>query len=258
MTDDRESLRAQLEEIDSGDWEAQVPVYESILRLREGDLLAARGLALALVKVQDFDRAEEVVEEALLVHGEDRILLNRMRDIESARRRAVREAAASRGNSTSQIARLARTWIKAVHYDNDGWTEEPGTEMWISDPGQRDENGVRLLTAANEPRGRPSWRLGEQSGIYFGGTHRVPMLVEIISTPEFDPAFVQAAEWANPDDGERWPWVTWVRVLKSVKVEAAPTLDELGIASSSMQQRARLLTDPEVHARLVQALEAAS
>lgn len=68
----------------------------------------------------------------------------------------------------------------------------------------------------------------------------------------------QAADWAKGDDGERCPWVTRFRVLKAVDVSVAPTLAELGIATTSMQQRARLLTDPDIHERLVQALDAAS
>ena len=148
------------------------------------------------------------------------------------------------------MERAPSSWIKAIHYDGDGWNESEGEKLWISDPGQRDASGERLYTAAGDPWGRPSWRVGEETGIYFGGTGRVPVLVEIIEPPEFNPAFVQAADWAQPDDGERWPWVTWVRILKSVAVEAAPSLGQLGIQTSSMQQRARLRTDPDIHRRL--------
>ena len=258
MTEDLDRLRAASGELDVGDYHGAVEVYEAILLLKEGDLLATRGLALALVKLGQLDRAEEIVQEALLSHPEDKILLNRAKDIAIARRHAAKLTGKSKGTRRSSIDASPSTWIKAVHYDGGGWDELPGDETWLSDPGQRDARGERLYTAAGDPWGRPSWRVGEQVGVYFGGTHRVPVLAEIISPPEFNPGFVQAADWAQEGDGERWPWVTRFRVLKIVEVDAAPTLESLGIETSSMQQRARLLTTPDIHARLVRALEAAS
>ena len=250
--DDLDALRARAKSLAPDAWDEHVSVNEAILRLQAGDLVATRRLALALVKLGNFDRAEEIVQEALALQPGDDLLMRRAQDIARGRPRA--EVAAANARNRPSVERLPSTWIKAVHYDGDGWTESEGTELWISDPGQRDAIGERLYTASGDPYGRPSWRVGEEAGIYLGGTHRVPMLVEIIRPPDFNPSHVQAADWAQPGDGERWPWVTWVRVLKSVAVEAAPTLDELGIESSSMQQRARLLTSPDIHQRLRKAL----
>lgn len=254
MADPIDDLRARAANLNPDELDEAVAVNEAILRLQAGDLVATRRLALALIRLGELDRAEEVVQETLVQHPGDKILLNRAADIVSHRRWAAGESA--KGKSRPVVAQVASTWIKAVHYDGSGWAEGPGDEMWLSDPGQRDADGNRLLTAAGEPWGRPSWRVGEQAGVYFGGTQRVPVLVEIIALPAFDPAFVQAADWAKDDDGERWPWVTWVRVLKAVDVKDAPTLDQLGIATTSMQQRARLRTSPKIHGRLVQALNA--
>jgi hypothetical protein len=248
VTDELAELQARVNALAPDAWEEHVSLNEAILRLQAGDLVASRRLALALVKLAEFDRAEEIVEEALVLHPADDVLMRRAHDIARGRR----IAAEVRTRSSPERARS--TWIKAVHYAGDGWTESEGTEFWISDPGQRDAGGERLYTASGDPWGRPSWRVGDEAGIYFGGTGRVPFLVEIIEPPEFNPSFVQAANWAQPGDGERWPWVTWVRVLRSVPVEAAPTLGQLGIESSSMQQRARLRTDPDIHQRLRKAL----
>jgi hypothetical protein len=258
MSEDLDALRARSDELDPTDLNEAVDVYEAILRLEEGDVLATRGLALALIKLGELDRAEEIVQEALILHPEDKILRARADDVVRDRRLATKQTAAGKSRKKPATTHVSSTWIKAVHYDGSGWAPLPGDEMWLSDPGQRDSHGERLYTAAGEPWGRPSWRVGEQAGVYFSGTRRVPVLVEIIAPPEFNPSFVQAADWAKHDDGERWPWVTWVRVLKAVDVGKAPTLDHLGIATTSMQQRARLRTDPDIHWRLVQALEAAS
>jgi hypothetical protein len=250
--DELAALQARASSLPPDAWEEGVSVNEAILRIRAGDLIAARRLALALVKLDDFDRAEEVVQEALALHPGDGILTRRAEDIDRGRRTA--EAVAVKAKTRSSVDRAPRTWIKAVYGDGGGWAESEGMELWISDPGQRDANGERLYTAAGEPWGRPSWRVGEEAGIYLGGTQRVPVLVEIIRPPEFNPSLVQAADWAQPGDGERWPWVTWIRVLKSVDVEVAPTLGELGIETTSMQQRAHLRTDPDIHHRLRAAL----
>src|SRR3954451_717398 len=100
MTDDLDDLRARSDELDPEDFRGAVAVYEAILRLEEGDLLATRGLALALVKLGELDRADEVVQEALVLHPEDRVLLARADDIASARRWAAKEAAAGKGRKT--------------------------------------------------------------------------------------------------------------------------------------------------------------
>ena len=252
------ALRARSDEIEPEDYEGAVALYEAILRLEEGDVLATRGLVLALIKLREFDRADEIVQEALALHPEDKLLRAREADIAGARRWAAREAAVGKTKNASSRARASSTWIKAVHYYGGRLAQDIGEEMWLSDPGQRDPHGERLYTAAGEPWGRPSWRVGEQVGVYLGGTKRVPVLAEIIAPPEFGPEFVQAAEWAKDGDGERWPWVTRFRVLKAVKLDDAPTLDQLGIATISMQRRARLCTDREIHGRLVQALHAKS
>lgn len=257
MSDDIDALRARADELDAED-DAAVEVNEAILRLEEGDLIATRRLALALVKRGDLDRAEEVVQEALLLHPGDPTLTKRLDGIVRDRRWAANEAASPRGARGPSGKRVARTWLKAVSYDGSGWEVEPGEELWLSDPGQRDADGNRMLTAAGEPWGRPSWRVGEQVGVYLSGTQRVPVLVEITVAPAFDPEFVQAAGWAKEGDGERWPWVTHARVVKAVKLDAAPTLEELGITRIAMQRRARLTTTPEIHARLVEALDAPS
>src|SRR4051812_13022412 len=165
-TEDIDALRALSDELDPEDLDDAVGIYEAILRLEGGDVLATRGLALALIKLGELDRAEEIVQEALVLHPEDKMLLARADDIARNRRWAAKEAAAGKGRKKSAVTRVSSTWIKAVHYGGGSCGERPGNEMWLSDPGQRDPRGKRLYTAAGEPWGRPSWRVGEQAGIY--------------------------------------------------------------------------------------------
>ena len=184
MGDEIAELQARVNELAPDAWEEQVAVNEAILRLRAGDLVATRRLALALVKLGQMDRAEEVVQEALVLHPADDILTRRAEDIARGRRTAAAEARTR--SSRSSVEGTPSSWIKSVHYDGDGWVESEGTEYWISDPGQRDPSGERLYTATGDPWGRPSWRVGEEAGIYYSGTGRVPLLVEIIQPPEFN------------------------------------------------------------------------
>jgi hypothetical protein len=77
--------------------------------------------------------------------------MRRTEDIVRGRR--IADVAAAKARTRSSTERAPATWIKAVHYDGDGWTETEGTELWISDPGQRDANGERLYTAGGDPWG---------------------------------------------------------------------------------------------------------
>src|SRR4051794_23910025 len=108
----------------------------------KGDLVASRRLALALVKLGEFDRAEEVVEEVLVPRPADDVLMRRAHDVGRGRHMA------NEARARSPLERAASSWIKAVHCGGDGWTESEATELWISVPGQRDARGERLYTAS--------------------------------------------------------------------------------------------------------------
>jgi hypothetical protein len=143
-------------------------------------------------------------------------------------------------------------WIKALHYHDDDYTIRPKEETWISDVGRRSKSGRRIYRKDGEPWGAPSWRVGDEIGLYYGGTLRVPLLVEVIAPPEFNPDLVQQdSHGQEPDAGERWPWVTPVRGLRSFDVGNAPTLSKLGIDHKRMMRRTKLMLTPTEHHRLV-------
>lgn len=135
-------------------------------------------------------------------------------------------------------------WLKSLHYRHDNWTIRPGEETWISDIGRIDKRGRRVYRKDGTPWGEPSWKLGDEVGLYFSGTLRVPVLVEVIAPPRFDPDYVQQFnDGGEPDAGERWPWVTEVRGLDAVPLRRAPTLDDIGVPHESMMQRPRLILE---------------
>jgi hypothetical protein len=107
-------------------------------------------------------------------------------------------------------------------------------ETWISDIGRRTAKGERVYRSDGVPWGEPSWTVGDEIGLYFGGTLKVPVLVTVTSPPEFNPELVQRESHGGElDAGERWPWVTRVRGLRSVPLSHAPTLDDLGFLAST-------------------------
>jgi hypothetical protein len=68
------------------------------------------------------------------------------------------------------------------------------------------------------------------------------VLGEVAYAPSFDPAFV-TTESGSAKDGQRWPWVTMIRVLHCARTDSGPTLEELEIGERGMQLRTRRLLD---------------
>jgi hypothetical protein len=149
----------------------------------------------------------------------------------------------------------SKAWLKAIHYRHDDWTILPGDDTWISDPGRRDAKGQRVNRADGTPWGQPSWSVGDHIGLYFTGTLKVPVLVEVVAPPTFDPERVQAEnDGGEPDAGERWPWRTPVRGVSRTDLAVAPDLHELGIDPELMRRRPKLGLALAQYRRLVRAL----
>jgi hypothetical protein len=157
--------------------------------------------------------------------------------------------------SNTDPASAVTGWLKSIHYRYDSWAIQPGELSWISDIGRHDRHGDRVYRQDGTPWGEPSWKVGDRVGLYFSGTLRVPILVEVTAPPRFDPEHVQKYnDGGEPDAGERWPWLTEVRGLFAIPFARAPTLDDVGVGHDSMRQRSRLLLNPgQLHA-LEQAL----
>lgn len=148
-------------------------------------------------------------------------------------------------------------WIKQLHYRHDNWTIAPGEERWISDPGQRDNNGERIYCKDQSPAGKPSYKLGDVIGLYFGTTLKVPLVVEVIELPSFNPEFVQKnSDGKELDAGERWPWMTRVRGKLRATLNQAPDIDYLGIARGPINRGLpHFKLSPEQYQKLADALD---
>jgi hypothetical protein len=251
MAADLDDLRARSDALaDRLEDDGALEVNAEILAALPGDAKATLRLGAGLMAVGRVKDALDVYEKGAQSNPRNTMIANRVKQARNAV--ALGETAPPAGGKRRKPA-TPTAWLKSIHHDpveDADWTIAPGEETWISDAGQHDADGNRMYRADGTPWGEPSWQIGAKVGLYFGGTYRVPILVEITGKPYCDEEFV-ARESGKPEDGRRWPWVTPVRGISAVSLADAPRLEDLGIPHSSMQQRARLVLDDEQRKRLL-------
>src|SRR6476620_10447446 len=143
MTAHLDQLRARSDALADklGDDDA-LEVNRAILAIEPGHVVATNRLGAGLMKAGRAKEALEVYEAGLQVHPGNAIMRDRTRQARHAAALPDPPPARATGGRRKGTASAGPTaWIKAVHYDGDGWTVEPGAEHWISDPGQVDGNG---------------------------------------------------------------------------------------------------------------------
>ena len=190
-------------------------INQAILELDPANELAATAARHRPPRTPAASRsAIAVLEAAVRAHPENTVADKRLQQAQ----RDIATAAVPKPRRRPK-ARIAReVWVKAMEY-KDGWTTKPGQLTWVSDAGIIDHNGRRKIRDNGQPWGEPSWRVGDQVGLYLDDTNTIPVLAEIAARPVFDPAFV-AAQSGSAEDGERWPWVTEVRVITTLPPES--------------------------------------
>jgi tetratricopeptide (TPR) repeat protein len=253
MAADLDDLRSRSDALgDRLEDDGALEVNAEILALAPGDAKATLRLGAGLMARGRVKDALEVYEKGAEANPRNTMIAGRVKQARNAvglaDKAPPRAAAGKRGVRSSGVT----GWLKAMYHE-DGWTVEPGQTTWISDPGQIDAGGERMIRADGVPWGEPSWSIGDPVGLYFSGTKKVPLLVRVAERPRFDPAFVEQ-ETGSAEDAQRWPWVTPVKGIAALPLDKAPTLEQLGIAHARMQQRARLVLDGEERKRLLSLL----
>jgi hypothetical protein len=119
-------------------------------------------------------------------------------------------------------------WLKVLHSFGGGT---------VGDPHRLGRDG--------EPVMRPAYEPGDLALIYLAGTYRCPALVEVTAPASFDAS------------QRRWGWRTPVRLLRQVRIDDAPTLEEIGVARVSVGRQSRLRLTAEQFERGRRAIEAA-
>jgi PLD-like domain len=136
--------------------------------------------------------------------------------------------------------RRARTglWLKMLYHhtrrDTPNWWRHV---KWISD-GRPPPSPQQLV-------GGPRYEVGDLLVFYLlekrGPVRCCPAVGEVMSEPAYDPEFVAAN--GAPGDELQWPWVTRVKVLDSVSLDGAPTLDDLEVGPQSVRQQGRIVLE---------------
>lgn len=113
-----------------------------------------------------------------------------------------------------------QAWLKVMHR----WAGRE--QATVGDP--------HRLGVHGEPLMRPAYEPGDLALIYLAGTYRCPALVEIVAHASFDAG--------RP----RWGWRTEVRqLLEAPSLEAAATLEEIGVPRIAVGRQSRLRLRPD-------------
>jgi hypothetical protein len=248
---DFDALKRRSAELKFTATEKALTVHRTIFEQEPSYEPAANRLGITLYNMERLDEAQAVFEAAIEASPGNAIAVRRLYEV---KRRIANPPEPPKPPAQPKAPPGPSYWIKAIPGGGNGWTMSPGNDDWISDIGQRDEEGERVYTQDGTPANKPSWKPGDQVGLYFDETRKVPVLVEIMARPEFAPEIV-AQRAGSPDAGDRAPWVTKVRCILAVELEDAPTLADLGLQDSNAIRRSRFGIDAETHARLRAALQ---
>lgn len=128
-------------------------------------------------------------------------------------------------------------WLKSV-YNTDRRTSAADWRdqlTWLSD-------GHRF--SGDRPTYRPKYEVGDELVVYAVTDGVCPVRAEVIAEPVFDPERVSRE--SGSDEGERWGWLTEIRVLAAADLDRAPSLIEVGVAPLSVRQSDHIhLTDEQ-------------
>jgi len=132
------------------------------------------------------------------------------------------------------------TWLK-VGYFTASQEALPSywlKRTWVSDsPGR---TSPRWKTHKRPRRGReyppfgPQYEIGDRLVVYITARGRCPAILEVVAAPRWDPAVVDDAQ---SGEGERWGVVTDVKGIRSMSLDNAPSLQDLGVSATSVQRK---------------------
>lgn len=119
-------------------------------------------------------------------------------------------------------------WLKSI-YNRPGRTKasEWRSLDWISDHHRFRGDG--------SPSQRPGYSVGDEVLLYSVTEGVCPARFEVSALAQYDPKRVEAQ--GNRGDGKRWGWLTEVRLIESVDLDRAPTLEEIGVSPRSVGQK---------------------
>ena len=118
----------------------------------------------------------------------------------------------------------------------DGWTVHPGELTWVNDAGIIDKDGYRVYREDGQAAGKPSWHMGDAVGLSCECDSSRSRCSARSRTRRHSTGLLYA-ESGSAKDGQRWPWVTMIRVLQGAPADSGPTLDELEVGERGCSGR---------------------
>jgi hypothetical protein len=135
------------------------------------------------------------------------------------------------GYFTAAQEAAARYWL-----DRDWVSDGPGRLSSWWNTFERPRKGQVYPTHG------PQYEIGDRLVIYITEFGACPAITEVVGEPRWDPGYVDRESGSN--DGEDWGVVTPVKGLWSVKLSAAPLLEEIGLSKASVQEHGHITLSP--------------
>lgn len=109
---------------------------------------------------------------------------------------------------------------------------------WVSDsPGRnspRWKQRRRPRLGDRHPPFGPRYAIGDRLVMYLTGVKKCPAILEVVEEPRWDPNTVDEA---NPNEGDSWGVVTPVAFVSATTINRAPSLEDIGVPSTSIQRK---------------------
>jgi hypothetical protein len=135
-------------------------------------------------------------------------------------------------------------WLKLGYFtaaqegEPDYWLER----TWISDgPGRHSPRWeTRQVPGPGDlrPPFAPKYEIGDRLVVYVTGRGVCPAILEVVSEPRWDPAWVDGKGGAG--EGDQWGVVTDVEGLWSLGTDAAPAIELIGVDPGSVQRKGHI------------------
>jgi phosphatidylserine/phosphatidylglycerophosphate/cardiolipin synthase-like enzyme len=110
---------------------------------------------------------------------------------------------------------------------------------------------LKILYGSSERMTATHWR----RRMWVGDRHRLrdrDAVMRVTEAPVFDPALV--AREAGEEDAQKWAWVTWVEPVAALSLSDAPTLSDIGVASSAVRQHGHIRLSRQQYRRALHAV----
>ncbi len=140
-------------------------------------------------------------------------------------------------------------WLKIGYFTD---SQEAGSKYWLSRDWVSDSPGrespwwnkfQKPRKGETYPPHGPKYEVGDRLVIYITEKGVCPAILEVVAEPRWDPGWVDARSDGRKE-GTEWGVVTPVRGLWSVKLDAAPPVEDIGVTKARVQRHGHVTLTP--------------